>query len=89
MLCEADYFFSGLCPDKRMRVKGYAFDTHTSFHTFPSGYGGIYPKGQLVGIVKSVDRSGQNLFQTIYVEPAVDFSRLEEVLVLLEQPISP
>ena len=54
-----------------------------------SGYGGIYPKGLALGIVKSVDRSGQNLFQTIYVEPAVDFSRLEEVFVVLEQPISP
>ncbi len=64
-------------------------DVRVNARIVSSGYGGIYTKGQLVGIVKSVDRSGQNLFQTIYVEPAVDFSRLEEVLVLLEQPISP
>ncbi|MDP6483516.1 MAG: rod shape-determining protein MreC [Nitrospinota bacterium] len=48
-----------------------------------SGYGGIYPKGVPVGVVKAVDRSGTEMFQTIDVRPAVDFSRLEEVLVVV------
>ena len=35
------------------------------------------------GVVKAVDRSGTEMFQTIDVRPAVDFSRLEEVLVVV------
>lgn len=48
-----------------------------------SGLGGVFPKGLVVGFVRSVQREQFGLFQTIEVEPAVDFSRLEEVLVLL------
>lgn len=48
-----------------------------------SGMGGIFPKGLVVGYVKSVDRQEFGLFQAISVSPAVDFSHLEEVLVLL------
>lgn len=48
-----------------------------------SGMGGVFPKGLVIGYVKSVDRMEFGLFQTISVAPAVDFSHLEEVLVLL------
>lgn len=48
-----------------------------------SGMGGVFPKGLVVGRVKSVDRREFGLFQVIEVTPAVDFSHLEEVLVLL------
>jgi len=51
-----------------------------------SGLGGIFPKGLLVGYVSGVQREQFGLFQTIEVEPAVDFTRLEEVLVLLGEP---
>ena len=51
-----------------------------------SGMGGIFPKGLVVGNVKSVDRQEFGLFQAIEVAPAVDFSHLEEVLVLLRSP---
>ncbi|HAD03446.1 MAG: rod shape-determining protein MreC [Desulfuromonadales bacterium GWD2_61_12] len=47
-----------------------------------SGLGGIFPKGLPVGVVVSVVRGGFSMFQTIQVAPAVDFARLEEVLVL-------
>jgi rod shape-determining protein MreC len=50
-----------------------------------SGMGGVFPKGLLVGYVKSIDRQEFGLFQSIEVEPAVDFPRLEEVLVLLRE----
>lgn len=49
-----------------------------------SGTGGIFPKGLTVGKVSSVYQAPYGLFQTVKVEPAVDFSRLEEVLVLLQ-----
>ena len=47
-----------------------------------SGLGGIFPKGLVVGYVRSVHREQFGLFQTVEVESAVDFAHLEEVLVL-------
>lgn len=47
-----------------------------------SGLGGVYPKGVLVGKVVAVDKRSGALFQEATVEPSVDFSRLEEVLVV-------
>jgi rod shape-determining protein MreC len=48
-----------------------------------SGMGGVFPKGILLGQVERVQRGDAGLFQTVDVTPVVDFSRLEEVLVVL------
>lgn len=50
-----------------------------------SGVDGIYPRGYLVGWVEKSDR-GPQLYRTVTVRPAVDFSSLEEVLVVLVPP---
>jgi rod shape-determining protein MreC len=50
-----------------------------------SGIDGIYPKGFVIGKVESVDR-GNGIYKIIRVRPAVDFSRLEEVLVVTTPP---
>ncbi|KIH76833.1 rod shape-determining protein MreC [Geoalkalibacter ferrihydriticus] len=50
-----------------------------------SGTGGVFPKGLLVGEVVRVVRGDYGLFQTVEVAPATDFSRLEEVLILIEE----
>jgi rod shape-determining protein MreC len=47
-----------------------------------SGIDGIYPKGFVIGRVDHVERSG-GAYAGIAVRPAVDFSSLEEVLVVL------
>ncbi len=47
-----------------------------------SGLGGVYPKGIVVGEIVAVDRQSGALFQEATVAPSVDFSRLEEVLVV-------
>ncbi|MBN1828159.1 MAG: rod shape-determining protein MreC [Deltaproteobacteria bacterium] len=47
-----------------------------------SGLGGIFPKGIIVGRVIDVSRSSTDLFLTIWIEPAVDTTRLEEVMIL-------
>ena len=47
-----------------------------------SGIDGIYPKGLVVGQIESVER-GSGAFGAIRVRPAVDFSSLEGVLVVL------
>lgn len=49
-----------------------------------SGTGGIYPKGLVLGRTSHVEAGTYGLFQSVTVVPEVDFSRLEEVLVLLE-----
>ena len=50
-----------------------------------AGTGGIFPKGLPIGSVSRVQQENYGLFQTVEVRPAVDFSRLEEVLVLLPE----
>lgn len=47
-----------------------------------SGLGGIFPKGIPVGTVSDVTRKKYGITQSVEVRPSVDFSRLEEVLVL-------
>jgi rod shape-determining protein MreC len=47
-----------------------------------SGIDTIYPKGLVVGRIEVVEKNGP-AFKRIVVKPAVDFSRLEEVLVVL------
>jgi len=47
-----------------------------------SGLGGIFPKGLPVGKVSSVKEGDDKLFKDIDVMPFVDFSKLEEVLVI-------
>jgi rod shape-determining protein MreC len=48
-----------------------------------SGLGGIFPKELLLGVVTKVEKGRSGLFQQVDVAPAVDFSKLEEVLVLV------
>jgi rod shape-determining protein MreC len=50
-----------------------------------SGMDRIYPKGLLVGHVLSVGQGAGSMFKAIEVRPAVDFSRIEEVLIVAAQ----
>lgn len=50
-----------------------------------SGTGGVFPKGLLLGRIRGVTREAYGLFQSVEVDPSVDFSRLEEILVLLKE----
>jgi rod shape-determining protein MreC len=47
-----------------------------------SGIDGIYPKGYLIGQVELVEKTG-TAYKKITVKPAVDFTGIEEVLVVL------
>lgn len=53
-----------------------------------SSLGGVYPKGLPVGRVSSLNVLPDKLFKEIQVRPAVDFSKLEEVLIVLKEIIS-
>lgn len=47
-----------------------------------SGIDGIFPKGFIIGRVEAIEKGG-GAYKRIIVRPAVDFSSLEEVLVVL------
>ena len=54
-----------------------------------SGMGRVFPKGLPVGVVVDAANVPGDLFQDIRVRPKVDFSKIEEVLVILkEDPLS-
>jgi rod shape-determining protein MreC len=48
-----------------------------------SGMGGVFPKGLVIGEVLDNRRNGQQT-QHVDIQPSVDFSHLEEVLVLVK-----
>ena len=53
-----------------------------------SGLGGVFPKGLPLGEVVKVGVASGGLFKDIEMKPAADFSKLEEVLVILEEKAS-
>lgn len=50
-----------------------------------SGHGPVFPKGLPVGRVTAIEDKGSALFHFAILAPAVDFARLEEVLLLTGQ----
>lgn len=66
-------------------LSGYLFDTMADVMVgdklITSGVG-IYPKGILIGEVKSISQSGSQLMKNIEIEPAVNFKRITKVLVI-------
>ena len=49
-----------------------------------SGFGGIFPKGILIGTIKGVVNTQNELDRYALVTPATDFSKLETVLVITQ-----
>jgi rod shape-determining protein MreC len=70
--------------DDRLRLEyvSEVFDVVAGDVVVTSGIDGIYPKGFVIGRVESVERSGGS-YKRITIKPAVDFTSLEEVLVVL------
>ncbi len=52
-----------------------------------SGLGGIFPRGVAVGTVSKVKKKQFGISQEIEVKPAVDFTKLEEVMIVLDQKV--
>jgi rod shape-determining protein MreC len=50
-----------------------------------SGMGGIFPKGILIGEVVSVSKKTYGIFQESFVQPKIDFGRLEEVYIITKR----
>ena len=49
--------------------------------------GGVYPKGVPVGMIAKVAKKPFGITQDVEVKPSVDFTRLEEVMVVTEQKL--
>jgi len=47
-----------------------------------SGMDNIFPKGILIGKIENIDSSENQIFQKIFVSPAIDFSKLETIIIL-------
>lgn len=54
-----------------------------------SGLGGVFPKGVPIGKVVEVKGRTHDLYKRIKVKSVVDFSRLEEVLIITDFPLTP
>ena len=72
-------------PPLRMELVSILGDVKAGDSVVASGVDGIYPKGYRIGWVERADR-GTGLYLSISVRPGVDFSSLEEVLVVLVPP---
>lgn len=70
--------------DGRLRLEymSEAFDVAVGDEVVTSGIDNIYPKGFAVGKIDSIEKSGA-AYRRITIKPAVDFSALEEVLIVL------
>lgn len=53
-----------------------------------SEYSALYPAGIRIGVVSKTSQAPGALFQTIEISPSVDFSRLEQVFVVVHSPDS-
>jgi rod shape-determining protein MreC len=70
--------------DERLRMDyvSEAFDIAVGDVVVTSGIDGIYPKGFVIGRIEGIEKSG-GAYKRITIKPAVDFSALEEVLVVM------
>jgi len=72
-------------PPLRMDLVSNLADVKPGDNVVASGVDGIYPKGYLIGRIERADR-GTGLYLLITVRPGVDFSSLEQVLVVMVPP---
>lgn len=71
----------------RMQYVGETADVRVGDVVITSGIDGIYPKGFVIGRVTTVQH-GVGGYKLIAIAPAVDFSSLEEVMVITTPPPS-
>ncbi len=54
-------------------------------YVLTSGFGGVFPKGLMLGTVSDIKKSRRGMFQNIEIEPAVDFSQLEHLIIIMKK----
>lgn len=66
----------------RMKYIDRLDDVQANDTVVSSGFGGVFPKGLLIGHITSVVPSSAGILQTVTIKAAVDIYRLEEVFVV-------
>lgn len=72
-------------PPLRMQFVDVLKTVEVGERVFTSGLDGIYPRGFLIGSVERAVR-GSGFYSDLRVRPAVDFTRLDVVLVVMTRP---
>lgn len=54
-------------------------------NVYTSGVGGIYPKGIIIGTIKEIITTSNITDRYATVEPAVDFSKIDTVLIIIDE----
>ena len=66
----------------RMKYLSNVADVQIDDVVLTSGLAGIFPKGLPIGAVSQVERPAGSVMQHVILQPAIDLSKVEEVLVL-------
>ncbi len=84
---RAQGVITGIGTDK-LQMKYLALDAEIAIgeDVTTSGIGSIFPKGIQIGKIESIERDTDGLHLLALVNPAVPFSKLEEVLCLVSSP---
>ncbi len=84
-IVEGNALAGGSASRCRMRFVDRAARVKAGEKVFTSGLGQIYPKGILIGTVGDVvpasDSRGGGMYQELFITPAVDLARIDEVFV--------
>lgn len=75
-------------PPLQMLYLPSAADVAVGDRVLTSGQDSLYPRGFLIGTVDRTER-GAGLYRTTMIKPAVDFSHIDVVLVVLTRPAPP
>jgi len=54
-------------------------------YVMTSGLGGVFPKGLMVGTISEITKTRRGMFQNIEIKPAVDFSQLEYLIIIMKK----
>jgi rod shape-determining protein MreC len=68
----------------QMKYVLHSDDVRVNDLVIASGLEGVFPKGTIIGQIRSVKSNAPSAFKCVVVEPRVDFKKLEEVLVVTE-----
>ena len=55
------------------------------YEVITAGFGEIYPKGIKIGKITKIDKENYGITQRVEITPSVNFHKLEEVVVLIEE----
>jgi rod shape-determining protein MreC len=73
-------------PPLHLQLINKSYEINIGDQVLTSGQDGIFPAGFLIGVVERAERGGGTTYKLIAIRPAVNFSHLAIVLVVLDPP---